>query len=82
MDRAALDVKAGRLADPGEEARFRRCHPYLPAPFEPGEKGRAASGIEVGGHLVQEQDRRLAATFGHQLRMGRSKAGRAQRSAR
>ena len=40
-------MEAGRLADPGEEPCFGRCHPDLPAPFEPGEKGGAASGIDA-----------------------------------
>ena len=36
-------------------------HPHLAAAFEAGEQCRAALRVEVGGDLVEEQDRRLAA---------------------
>ena len=66
-------MKARRLANAVEQASLGCSHPYLAAAFEPGKQGRTAPGIEVGCDLVQQQQRRLAATIRDQLGMGEDK---------
>ena len=69
-----LDVEARGLADAVEQRGFGRRHPHLAAPFEPVEQRRAPAGIEVGGDLVEQQDRRRAAAFRDQLGVGEDQA--------
>ena len=59
---------------PSNSAASVAGHPHLAAAFEASEQRRAALRIEVGGDLVEQQDRRLAAALGDQLGMGEDEA--------
>ena len=65
--------KRDAVADAVEQGRFGRRHPHLSAPFEASEQGRAALRIEMGGDLVEQQDRRLAAALGDQSAWARTR---------
>ena len=66
-------MEAAGLPDAFEEGRFRRRHPHLSAPFQPGEQGRTALGIKVRGNFIEEQDRRIATAVGDQFGMSENK---------
>src|SRR5690606_16424409 len=51
-----------------------RRHPHLATAIEPREQCVAAARIEVGGNLVEKQDRRRLATACNQLGMGEYEA--------
>ena len=87
---SSLDMKTARVATYRvEQGGLGRGHPHLPAAFEPGEQCGPAGGVEVGGNLVEQQDRWRSALVGDQLGMGEDQAekqrlllaGRALRSA-
>ena len=68
-------MKSGRrTANPVEQRGLGRGHPHLAAAFEAGEQSGAAIRVEMGGNLVEQQDRRSAAPFGHQFGMGQHEA--------
>ena len=56
-----------------EQRSLGRGHPNLPATLEPSEQDRAAIGVEVGGNLVEQQDRRSSPPCRDQLGMGKDK---------
>ena len=79
----------GRLADGAERVPLGPRHPHLTAArSEPLEQGGAAHRIEMGGNLVEEQDRPAARLLGDEIGMGKDDAdqqrlllaGRAERS--
>ena len=72
-DLTGLDMETRGLPNAVEQRGFGGRHPHLAAPFEPGEQGRAPARIEMGGDLVEQQDRRRAAAFRDQLGMGEDK---------
>src|SRR4051794_9130606 len=63
-------MEARGLVDTRKERRLGGGHPHLAAALEPLEQSRAASRIEMGGDLVEEQDWWLAPTLRDQLGMG------------
>ncbi len=65
---------ATRSPMPVEQRGFGGGHPHLAAAFEAGEQRGAALGIEVGGDLVEQEDRRLAAPLGDQFGVGEDQA--------
>jgi hypothetical protein len=54
-----------------EQRRLGSGHPYLPATLEPSEQDRTARRVEVGGYLVEQQDRRSTAPRRYQFAMGK-----------
>ena len=73
-DLPRLDVKARCFANALEQGSFGRRQPHLAPPFEPREQGRTPDGVEMGGDLVQQQQRRLAAAFGNEIGMSEHQA--------
>jgi len=64
----------GAAANAVEKRGFRRGHPNLAATLEPGEQGGTTIGVEVGGNLVEQQDRRSFPPRRDQLCMGKDEA--------
>jgi hypothetical protein len=64
-------LEAGRRADVSEQAGFRPGHPDLAsARGEAFEQGGSAARVEVGGNLVEEEDRAAAGLLGDEIGMG------------
>ena len=66
---APIDVETGGFTDSFEQSGFGCRHPHLPASREPFEQNGAAVRIEMGGHFVEQQDRRLAAPLSDEIGM-------------
>ncbi len=69
-------VKPGRPGgEPIEQGPFGARHPHLPAAAgQPLEQGDAAERIEMGGDLVEQQDRPPPGMFGDEIGMGEHEA--------
>ena len=67
-------MKAAGAGNAVEQGRLGRGHPNLLVALEPVEQGGAPVGVEMGGDLVEQQDRRSPPSFRDQLGMGQHEA--------
>ena len=68
-----LDVEPCGFSDSIEQRRLGCGHPYLRRTVQSFEQGGSASRVEVGRHLVEEEDRSVSTMVCDQFRMGKHK---------